>query len=106
MIEKTTALENLEEILSVPELGFVFIGPGDLSTQMGYPGEKSHPEVQGEIAEIEAAAKEAGVPLGRVAHDPEIAENAINDGYRVIRLGGELESARQMLANRLETVRS
>lgn len=31
------AVANLKEILSVPEIGFVFIGPGDLSISMGYP---------------------------------------------------------------------
>jgi 2-dehydro-3-deoxyglucarate aldolase len=104
MLEKTTAFEALDEILAVPDLGFVFVGPGDLSTQMGYPGEKSHPEVQDAIAEIERKATRADVPLGCVAHDPETATDAIDDGYQVIRLGGELEAARETLRSRLRTV--
>ena len=37
-IETREALGNLEEIANVPGVDGVFIGPGDLSADMGYPG--------------------------------------------------------------------
>ena len=41
-IETRAAVENVDEILDVPELGFVFIGPLDLSVSLGHPGEIDH----------------------------------------------------------------
>ena len=101
MIEKTTAVDDLEDILAVPELGFVFIGPSDLSTQMGHPTDKTHPDVVAQIAAIRDACLDAGVPVGGVAHDPEAASEAIENGYQVLRIGGELEAAQETLRARL-----
>lgn len=102
MIEKDTAVADLSEILSVPELGFVFIGPGDLSVQLGHPGERDHAEVRETIEQIETASQEAGVPLGGIAHDPEETARKIDVGYQIIRLGGEFEAVQQVLQNRLD----
>lgn len=46
MIENDLAVSNLDEILEVPELGFVFVGPSDLSISLGHPFETDHPDVQ------------------------------------------------------------
>ena len=46
MIEETAAIENLDEIVKVDGVDVLFIGSGDLSVSMGYPGEQAHPEVQ------------------------------------------------------------
>jgi len=105
MIEKTTAVDELDEILAVPELGFVFVGPSDLSAQMGHPTNKHHPAVQDRIAEIRAAALDAGVPLGGIANDPAAIEDAKQQGYQIIRMGGDLGSIRQTLRDRLARVR-
>ena len=36
-IESTPAIENLDELLSIPGVDGVFIGPSDLSVQLGVP---------------------------------------------------------------------
>ena len=101
MIEKTTAVDELDDILSVPELGFVFIGPSDLSVQMGHPTEKGHPEVTEQIEEIESACRSAGVPMGGIENDPSDIETAVDEGYQILRVGGDLSSVRSTLADRL-----
>jgi 2-keto-3-deoxy-L-rhamnonate aldolase RhmA len=45
-IETREALGNLEEIANVPGVDGVFIGPGDLSADMGFLGQPGHPEVK------------------------------------------------------------
>jgi len=40
------ALDNLDEILEVDNIDVFFVGPGDLSQELGYIGEQNHPEVQ------------------------------------------------------------
>lgn len=46
IIETAAAIENLVEILTVPQLGFLFVGPLDLSVSLGYPREIDHPDMQ------------------------------------------------------------
>lgn len=101
MIEKATAVENLAEILSVPELGFVFLGPGDLSVQLGHPGDRHHPDVRRAVSEVEAAVNGSDVPLGGIAHGAQAAHEKTEAGYRIVRIGGEFESAREVLGDRL-----
>ncbi len=61
MIEKPGAVENLEEILSIPGVDMVQFGPFDYSTSIGIPGETDAPAVkEAEKFTIESAMK-AGV---------------------------------------------
>lgn len=104
MIEKKNALDNIEDILAVTDLGFVFIGPGDLSAQLGYPGDREHPHVQNAIEAIESASREAEVPLGGIANDPTVATEKIEEGYQMVRIGGEFESVRKTLQQRITEI--
>jgi 2-dehydro-3-deoxyglucarate aldolase len=104
MIEKKAAVDNLSEILSVPELGFVFIGPGDLSVQLGHPGDRDHPEVRKTISEIEAEVRDSPVALGGIAHDADLANKKVQNGYQILRIGGEFEAAQEVLRGRLDDI--
>lgn len=46
MIEKKSAVEQLEEILSVPGVDMVQFGPADYSMSIGVPGQFNHPKVR------------------------------------------------------------
>ena len=50
--EGKKAIENLDEILDVPGIDVVFVGPYDLSSSLGHVGEIDHPEVVAAIKEI------------------------------------------------------
>jgi len=104
MIENRTAVENLEGILSVPELGFAFVGPADLSVSFGRPMETDHPDVRDAVAGVEDAVRASDVALGGIFDDPAAATAAIDDGYRIVRVGGDLSAARAVLADRLERI--
>lgn len=52
MAETREALNNLDEILAVPGIDVLFIGPNDLSFSLGHGGDQKHPEV---VSAIEAA---------------------------------------------------
>ena len=105
MIETAEAADAIHDVLSVPGLGFVFVGPSDLSVQLGHPGEKTHPDVVDRIAAIREACLDAGVPLGALAHDPERAVAAIEEGCQVVRIGGDLEAVRATIGDRLAAIR-
>jgi len=49
MIETREALDNLDEILTVPGIDALFIGPNDLSFSMGFSGDQKHTDVVGAI---------------------------------------------------------
>jgi 2-keto-3-deoxy-L-rhamnonate aldolase RhmA len=74
----------------VDGLDVAFIGILDLSVDMNVPGRFDDPLVVGHIAEIEAAAKSAKVPLGIYADSPARAAKAISAGYQYIALSSDL----------------
>lgn len=106
MIETRSAVENVEELAAVPELGFAFVGPADLSVSLGHPFEKDHPDVRDAIEEVRDACLDADVPLGWVTDDTADAEAAVERGYRLLRIGDEISSARSVLGSRLDALRS
>jgi len=63
-IESHPAMENLDEILAVPGLDGVLIGPHDLTCSLGIPEQYDHPQFLEAVEEIIAKAREAGVGAG------------------------------------------
>jgi 2-keto-3-deoxy-L-rhamnonate aldolase RhmA len=102
IVENATALDNLEAILSVPELGFAFVGHQDLSVSLGYPQQPDHPDVQSAIETIRDACLERGVPLGGSVSDVDAANERLSEGYSFVRIGDELEATRKTLSRRLD----
>jgi 2-keto-3-deoxy-L-rhamnonate aldolase RhmA len=49
MLEEVEAIENLGELVGVDGVDVYFIGSGDLSQSMGFPGQQTHPEVQAQM---------------------------------------------------------
>ena len=105
MIENRHAVADIDAILSVPELGFAFVGPGDLSVSLGHPLDTGHPDVAEAIETVRRAGLDAGVPVGRIANGVDAAVDAVESGYRIVRIGGDLGAARQLLGGRLDGVR-
>jgi 4-hydroxy-2-oxoheptanedioate aldolase len=63
-VETRAALKEVEAIAAVDGVDGLFIGPGDLSSDMGYVGNPSHPEVLELIAETMGRIKSAGKAAG------------------------------------------
>jgi 4-hydroxy-2-oxoheptanedioate aldolase len=69
MVETLEAIENLDEILTVDGIDVFFIGPGDLSQNMGYPpapafGEPRPEEVMERVAYAVHKIRDAGKIAG------------------------------------------
>jgi 2-dehydro-3-deoxyglucarate aldolase len=105
MIENRTAVENLPEILAVENLGFVFVGPSDLSVSLGRPLETGHPEVQSHIETVEETVRDSDVALGGIYGDAEAATAAVERGYRIVRVGSEVGAVREQLGGVLGELR-
>ena len=63
-LEHIEAVRNLDEILQVPGVGAILIGPYDLSASMGQEGNWDAPEVQTIFEESSRKVREAGILLG------------------------------------------
>jgi 2-dehydro-3-deoxyglucarate aldolase len=102
MIENETAVRNVEEILSVPSLGFVFVGPSDLSVSAGHAGNPGHPDVQEQIDRVLDAAAEAGVPVAGIVLGEAEPRAMIDRGYRMLAVGSDVGAIRRDLSPTVE----
>jgi 4-hydroxy-2-oxoheptanedioate aldolase len=83
-IENIRGVERVPEIIEVPGIDVLFVGPNDLAHSMGYTGQINHPEVQGTIDRIIEMARPSGITLGTVAPNAAIANQMIERGFRMI----------------------
>lgn len=89
-VESRRAIDNLDELLGVEGVDCLFIGPSDLSADMGHIGNPSHPEVQRAIKDslgrIRGAGKSAGIYVG----NPEQAKTYVDWGANFVAAGTDL----------------
>lgn len=106
LVETAEAVDDIEEILDVPELGFVFLGPADLSISMGHPMELDHPEVRAGLERVRAACERRDIPVGEMVNTATEAAEVIEGGARIVRVGDDTRIVRETLAGRLDELRS
>lgn len=83
-VETEEAVENLDEILSVPEIDGIFIGPADLATNLGYLSDASQPKVQEAIRTIEEKVGASEKFLATIAKDWDDAKAKFERGYNLL----------------------
>jgi 4-hydroxy-2-oxoheptanedioate aldolase len=83
-VETMQAIDNLKEILAVPGTDVIFIGPSDISSAMGYPGQVNHPEVQKMIVYLVNEIRTAGKIAGTVAYDLDTLRRCKERGFKFI----------------------
>ncbi|MGZ8211344.1 MAG: HpcH/HpaI aldolase family protein [Burkholderiales bacterium] len=83
MCEDVEGMKNLPRILEeVPGIGAVIIGEGDLSQNLGFPRQYSHPTVAGAINEILQICKAHNVACGHPHVEKDNVETVIKQGFR------------------------
>jgi 2-keto-3-deoxy-L-rhamnonate aldolase RhmA len=89
-IEHAEAVANIAEILTVPGLTSVVIGPNDLAGSLGHIGEPRHPDVLAAIEVVLRAGLEASVPVGlAVGDDPAVLTEWVDRGARWLAIGAD-----------------
>lgn len=63
-IESVPAIERLNEILDVPGIDAIFIGPHDLSISLGVPEQYDHPRFQEAVRQIIETSEARGIAAG------------------------------------------
>lgn len=74
-VENVAAVEQIDEIVRVPGLDSIAMGPFDLSGSMGLLGQLDHPQVVEALKHVIRVAKDAGLYVGY--GDQPIASNVI-----------------------------
>src|SRR5204862_7743331 len=95
--ESPAAVENAEEILSVPGVDAVFIGPNDLLSQMGMTPrmESDASQFVEALEHIVKTARKHGVAPGIHTADHEAATRRMGEGFQFVAMASD---ARFMLA--------
>lgn len=102
-IETSAALENVEEIAAVNGVDVLFIGPADLTMELGIFGQFDHPRFLDAIHLITNAAKKFGKATGILFFNISEYEKYHAMGIRFLACGADAtfvaEGARNMSKN-------
>lgn len=89
-VENRAGIANLDDILAVDGIDGVFIGPADLSADMGHMGQLTHPDVQATIKDAIRRIEAAGKAPGILATTPDFTQDALDWGARFVATGLDL----------------
>jgi 4-hydroxy-2-oxoheptanedioate aldolase len=86
-VENRAGLAALDDILAVDGVDGVFIGPADLSADLGHMGELMHPDVLAAILDALRRIRAAGKAPGILTTNPQMIEDARAAGALFIAVG-------------------
>jgi 2-dehydro-3-deoxyglucarate aldolase len=86
-IEHVDAVANVDKIAAVPGIDALFIGPYDLSSSLGTPGDVSSPKVTDAVRQVADACRESGLAAGIFGMRADDVRPWIDNGFRLIAVG-------------------
>jgi 2-dehydro-3-deoxyglucarate aldolase/4-hydroxy-2-oxoheptanedioate aldolase len=89
-IESRRAVEAREEILSVPGIDAVMIGPADLSISLGVPGDFQHPKMVEAMEAIRDTCERRGIAPGAHTRNVGLARFWKERGMRFLGCGSDI----------------
>jgi len=84
IIENTTAIENLADILSVDGIDGLILGTSDLSQSLGVPGQGKHPKVQEAYHKFLKEGLKTGKSIGTVVRSGEAVQEYLDAGLSIL----------------------
>jgi 2-keto-3-deoxy-L-rhamnonate aldolase RhmA len=88
-VESRRAVDAVAGIAAVPGVDVLFVGPRDLSTDLGCPGRFDHADFVTALDRVLAAAKDAGIAAGILAGDARQAAVYRDLGFRFVGVGSD-----------------
>ncbi|CAN5314430.1 2-keto-3-deoxy-L-rhamnonate aldolase [soil metagenome] len=83
-VEDPAAITHVEEMLAVPGVDGIMIGPGDFSSLAGLPGQVKHPSILAAAARVAEAARRTGKHWGIPVASVEDAAKYLEMGARFL----------------------
>jgi len=105
-IETEEALKNLEEIVSVNGIDIYYVGPMDLSTNLGIPLEYNHPKFVEAIQKVLKTCEKFDKTPGIHAFDTQLAIKYIEMGFKFVAIMSDISILRSSLAKMIELIRT
>jgi 2-keto-3-deoxy-L-rhamnonate aldolase RhmA len=105
-IESVPALERLDELLSVPGVDGVFIGPHDLSVSLGVPEQYDHPVFEEAVISIIRQTRAKGLAIGiHFSLEPERQIRWVREGANIIVHSFDIALFAQRLRQDMDIIR-
>ncbi len=105
-IESVPALERLDDLLSIPGLDGVFIGPHDLSISLGLPEQYDHPVFEEAVRYIIQTARKYGLAVGiHFSLAPERQIKWIQEGVNLVIHSSDIAMFSQRLQQDMRIIR-
>ena len=106
MIETAQAVRNIDDILAVPGIDAIYVGPADLSLSLGLPpgNNDDREEFTEALLTIAAACRRAGVVPG-IHSTGALAERRLQQGFQMITVSGDMLAMRTRMAEELAEAR-
>ena len=101
-IETREAVERVEEIVSIEGIDVAFIGPLDLSFNLGIPLQLNHEKLREAMKKVLKACERHDVTPGIFAPTPEDAKARAEEGFRFIAINMDINALTEYYKNALE----
>jgi len=88
-IETPEAVANIEAIAGTDGIDVLFVGPTDLSYNLGIRDQLDHPAFLEALRRVVAAARGAGKAAGILVHNPALVDQCRDLGYTFVALGSD-----------------
>ncbi|GAA4467481.1 HpcH/HpaI aldolase/citrate lyase family protein [Nibrella saemangeumensis] len=108
-IETVEVLNHLDEVAALDGVDVLFIGPADLSMELGIFGQFDHPRFKEALRETVNAAQKAGKATGILFFNPDDYQTYHDLGIRLIACGADatfVADGARTLAKRLDSLRA
>ena len=89
-IETRLALQRLDELLAVPNIDAVLVGPADLSVALGVPGQFDHPEFIAAVELVRDRCHAHGIAPGMHMRSVDMARFWIPRGLRFVSCNNDI----------------
>ena len=107
MLESPTAIDNVEEIASIPGVDVILIGTNDLCMEMGIPGDYSNLKIKEAYKKVIAACNKYNKTPGMGGvYNEELMSEYITMGMRFILSGSDLSFMMTAAQQRSKNLRS
>jgi 2-dehydro-3-deoxyglucarate aldolase/4-hydroxy-2-oxoheptanedioate aldolase len=88
-VESARAVEQAEEIAELDGVDVLFVGPRDLSHDLGVPGDVQAPEYRAALMRVRAAATRHGKACGLLVPDGAAAAESRRDGWAFVAVASD-----------------
>ncbi len=103
--ENTEAVRNIADIIEVPGVDAILIGPYDLSASMGKMGQVQDAEVQTAVTTVTKTCRDTGLPLGIFAESAKSAAPYIQRGFSLIAISTDCLHMAQAARTELDAIK-